>query len=103
QAARAGAGGVRNQRVIASVKTTEEIARTLRVATLADRRLNHTVRNAAPLLLPDAELALPSYALGVWLGDGHPTGARYTSDDPEIALYVEAEGLHVVPGAGRTY
>ncbi|SFP66415.1 replicative DNA helicase [Geodermatophilus dictyosporus] len=87
----------------ARVRTTEELARTVRCAT-ADRRLNHAVVNAAPLDLPAADLPVPPYALGVWLGDGTSAAAQYTSADPEIAAYIEAEGLLVAPsGADRRY
>jgi len=79
-------------RVTAAVRTTEELARTVRCAT-ADARLNHSVTNAAPLDLPDAVLALPPYALGVWLGDGTSASAHFTSADPEIAVHIESEGL----------
>ncbi|HEY5837285.1 replicative DNA helicase [Streptomyces sp.] len=54
----------------ASVKTTKEIAATLRCTNLADRRLNHSVSDAAPLDLPPAELPVPPYTLGVRLGGG---------------------------------
>ena len=50
-----------------------------------------------PLELPEADLPVPPYALGVWLGDGTSAAAQYTSADPEIAAYIEAEGLVVVP------
>ncbi|WP_366146509.1 replicative DNA helicase [uncultured Pseudokineococcus sp.] len=86
----------------AAVRTTEEIAATVRLET-ADRRLNHSVSTAAPLQLPAAELPLPPYALGVWLGDGDSAGARYTSADPEIAMHLEAEGLVVEGQTGLTY
>jgi replicative DNA helicase len=85
-----------------SVATTSEIAATLRCQT-ADRRLNHSVDNCRPLDLPPAVLPLPPYALGVWLGDGHSAGAQYTSDDPEIAAFVEADGLIVDRQTQRTY
>ncbi|MDQ1640944.1 MAG: replicative helicase [Actinomycetota bacterium] len=99
QAALVGYNGYRSQRTFASVKTTEEIARTLRLGT-GDKRLNHSVKNAAPLGLPEVPLPLAPYALGVWLGDGHSSGARFTSADPEIAMYIEAEGLRVSAGTG---
>nr|WP_243418019.1 replicative DNA helicase [Actinomycetospora cinnamomea] len=89
----------RSPRVSASVRTTGEIAATLRCAT-ADRRINHSVRTAAPLQLPDRELLVPPYALGVWLGDGTSASASFTSADPEIAAHVEAEGLEA-PLVGR--
>jgi replicative DNA helicase len=96
QAAAVGYNGYRAQRTFAQVRTTEEIARTVRCAT-KDARLNHSVTNAAPLDLPEADLPLPPYALGVWLGDGTSAEAQYTSADPEIAAYIEAEGLVVEP------
>jgi replicative DNA helicase len=53
------------------------------------------VTNAAPLDLAEASLLLPPYVLGVWLGDGTSATAHYTSADPEIAAYIEGEGLVV--------
>ncbi|QOR72907.1 replicative DNA helicase [Ruania alkalisoli] len=102
QAAASGYNGHRTQRTCAEVRTTEDIAATLRCTT-ADRRLNHSVKNAESLDLPNAQLSLDPYLLGVWLGDGHSAGARYTSDDPEIAMRIEARGYDVNRGAGRTY
>jgi replicative DNA helicase len=75
-----------------AVRTTEQLAATLRCST-ADARLNHSVSNTAPLQLPEAQLPLPPYAFGVRLGDGHSASARYTSDDPEIAMHIEDSGL----------
>ncbi|CAA9237064.1 MAG: Replicative DNA helicase (DnaB) @ intein-containing [uncultured Blastococcus sp.] len=96
QAARVGANGCRNQRTFAAVRTTEEIASTVRCAT-RDARLNHSVTNAWPLELPAADLPVPPYALGVWLGDGTSAAAQFTSADPEIAVYIESEGLIAEP------
>lgn len=76
------------------VRTTEEIAATLRCDT-ADKRLNHAVGNCEPIQLPERELSLPPYMLGAWLGDGHSAGSRFTTADPEIAWHIEAEGLRV--------
>jgi replicative DNA helicase len=94
----------RSPRVPAGVRTTAEIAATLRSAT-ADGRLNHSVANARPLALPDADLPVPPYVLGAWLGDGHSAAARFTTADPEIVLYLEDEGIRVVPSTsnGLTY
>ncbi|MEO3862246.1 replicative DNA helicase [Acrocarpospora sp. B8E8] len=89
----------RNERTFASVKTTEQIAATLRCET-ADRRLNHAVPVAKTAAFPERELPFPPYALGAWLGDGHSAGARLTSADPEIIAEIEAEGLIVTKQAG---
>ncbi|HVS67541.1 MAG TPA: replicative DNA helicase [Mycobacteriales bacterium] len=75
-----------------AVRTTKEIAATLRCET-ADHRLNHAVQVAQPLDLPfRPDLPIGPYTLGVWLGDGHSAGNRYTSADPEIGMYIEDEG-----------
>ncbi len=94
--------GHRDRERRAEVRTTEQIAASLRCAT-ADRRFNHSVANAAALNLPEKELPVPPYVLGVWLGDGHSASARYTSDDPEIALHIEDTGVEVVPCRRRLY
>ncbi|MFI6758177.1 replicative DNA helicase [Micromonospora sp. NPDC050417] len=41
------------------------------------RRPNHAVENTRPLRLPECELPVPPYALGVWLGDGSQPGKRH--------------------------
>ncbi len=52
------------------VVTTAQIAATLCTDT-ADRRFNHAVENCGPLQLPERDLVVPPYTLGMWLGDGH--------------------------------
>ncbi|SDT68309.1 replicative DNA helicase [Jiangella sp. DSM 45060] len=84
------------------IVTTEELAATLRCEG-GDGRLNHAVRLAGAFDLPDRDLPLPPYALGVWLGDGHSAAARFTSDDPEIAEEIRREGLRVESADGRLY
>ncbi|MEV0774638.1 replicative DNA helicase [Streptomyces sp. NPDC050433] len=61
----------RNQRMFASVKTTKEIAETVRCVA-SDRRLNHSVRTTAPLDLPKLDLPVPPYTLGAWLAGVDP-------------------------------
>ncbi|MGH3794826.1 MAG: replicative DNA helicase [Pseudonocardiaceae bacterium] len=90
RAARHAATGA-NRSTLAEVRTTEEIAVTLRCRT-ADRRPNHAVVNSRPLDLPEQDLLVPPYSLGVWLGDGFSHAAELISADAEIAIHVEAEG-----------
>nr|WP_262495991.1 replicative DNA helicase [Nonomuraea sp. SYSU D8015] len=92
----------RNQRTFAEVRTTEEIAATL-LCNTADKRLNHTVVNARPLELPDRDLLIPPYVLGVWLGAGHSNGPRFTTGHPEIAEQVAAESIRVESRGGLLY
>ncbi|MFC8046082.1 replicative DNA helicase [Nocardia sp. NPDC057353] len=70
----------RSPRTAAAVRTTAEIAATLRV--------DHSVRTARPLDLPPADLPVPPYTLGAWLGFG---SAALPSTDPEIAVRIEGE------------
>ncbi|OJZ72029.1 replicative DNA helicase [Mycobacterium paraffinicum] len=92
QAAGVGYNRYKNQRTFAAVRTTAEIAETLRCDTL-DRRLNHCVVNASALDLPERELLVPPYTLGAWLGDGTSAAAQITTADPEIIMRIEADGL----------
>ncbi|NED98661.1 replicative DNA helicase [Phytoactinopolyspora halotolerans] len=85
-----------------AVVTTEQIAETLRCSS-ADRRLDYAVELAKPFDLPERDLLLPPYTLGVWLGDGHSAQARFTSDDPEIADEIRNEGLRVEEHGRRLY
>ena len=102
QAAKAQYNRYRNQKTFAAVRTTEEIAATVRLDT-RERRLNHSVANTKPLALPERDLLLAPYALGVWLGDGHSAGCRFTTADPEICMHLEGEGLVVTPSTVGKY
>ncbi|WP_410724008.1 hypothetical protein, partial [Burkholderia sp. SIMBA_024] len=51
----------------------------------------------------DAELPIPPYTLGAWLGDGHSASARLTSQTDEIPGFIEAEGVRVQPRGGMLY
>ncbi|WP_228066257.1 replicative DNA helicase [Rothia nasimurium] len=65
----AGSGGGRVRTSVgAQVRTTAEIRETVRCAT-ADRRANHSIANTRPLQLPEADLLVAPYTLGIWLGD----------------------------------
>ncbi|MFF2042880.1 replicative DNA helicase [Kitasatospora sp. NPDC058170] len=79
---------------LAAVRTTKEIAATVRCET-ADRRANHSVHNTAALDLPERDLPVPPYTLGAWLGDGHSDAARVTSADPDIVRRIADEGFEV--------
>ncbi|MGI9007405.1 MAG: replicative DNA helicase [Streptosporangiaceae bacterium] len=94
-------GGTRefDRPVPPAVVTTEQIAASLRCRT-ADARPNHAVARCAPLQLSEADLPVPPYALGCWLGDGHSAGARLTATEPELVMHLEATGIDVLPQAG---
>ncbi len=86
----------------AEVRTTRELADTLRTET-ADHRLNHSVANPRPLQLPTRQLPVAPYTFGAWLGDGHSAAARITSADPEVIWHIEADGYEVNPSGRMVY
>ena len=83
----------RNQQVHASVVTTEEIARTVRLG--KEQRANHAVANALPIHGTDELLSIEPYVLGAWLGDGHSASARITCETAEIPMRIEGLGYEV--------
>lgn len=83
-----------------AVRSTAEIADTLHVLPSASRhpqaKWNHRVDVAAALDLPDADLPISPYTLGVWLGDGDSDCGRFTcsfADAPEILRRIALEGV----------
>ena len=77
-----------------ALRTTGEIAKTLRVDPSSSRHpqavWNHRVDIAKPLLLPEADLPIDPYTLGVWLGDGDSGGARITIGDKDASGMIGA-------------
>jgi len=71
-----------------TVHTTAEIAESL----LAGRQHNHAVPVASTFDLPEADLPIDPYLLGVWLGDGTSCRAAITVFDREIVDEIEAAG-----------
>lgn len=86
----------------AGVRTTEEIEATLRCQT-ADRRLNHSINNAKPLDLPEADLLVDPYLLGTWLGDGASATPRITTIDHEMVMRLEGLGFRLIPAGKYGY
>ncbi|MGE2737430.1 replicative DNA helicase [Mycolicibacterium vaccae] len=101
QAAAAGYNRYKNQRTFAAVRTTWEIAETLRCPT-GDRRLNHSVVNTAPIEGTHQEFLVPPYTLGAWLGDGTSAAAQITTADPGVLMRIEGEGLVTVASQSAT-
>ncbi|WBB64555.1 replicative DNA helicase [Streptomyces sp. WMMC500] len=81
----------RSGRTPAAVRTTKEIAETLRCTSLADNRLNHSVPTTAPLALPARRLPVEPYDLGARLGAGTSTGAAEKPHIPRDYLRGSAE------------
>jgi replicative DNA helicase len=76
------AGSASSKAMTAAVVTTEQLA-----AALGRRaRTGHAVPVCEPFGLPDADLPIPPYALGVWLGGPYTATAGLIIADPEIAM-----------------
>lgn len=77
------------------VLTTADMLDTVRVE--ADGRANYSVRVAGALQLPEANLPIPPYTLGAWLGDGTAVhGALTVGEGDEATLeQIRAEGYLV--------
>jgi hypothetical protein len=71
------------------VVTTAEMAASLRVN--ADQRLNYSIPVAAPLHGEHADLLVPPYTLGAWLGDGTSAAGTITSIDREVIEEIRGE------------
>lgn len=77
----------------AAIRTTEEIFATLR----QEERLVHAVEVAAAFDLPEADLPIDPYVLGVWLGAGEPGADQITCLDGGVIAQIEATGQQVAP------
>ena len=71
-----------------SVKTTQQIFETVMCR---DER-NHRLKISKALTLPNAELPVPPYVLGYWLGNGNKDGGAISCADPEVIVEIQREG-----------
>lgn len=80
-----------------STLTTEE----LRESLLAGAQLNHAIPVAASLRLPEVELPVSPYFLGLWLGVGSSRRSEITTADPEVLARLEIDGYEIRPRRAR--
>jgi len=69
-----------------TVRTAEEIHNTITVRN--GTRKNHAIRVCNALELPNMELPIDPYLLGLWLGDGTSAQAAITTSDQDIVDYI---------------
>lgn len=74
-----------------SVVTTKQISDTV----ISGKQSNHAIPNTLPLDLPEADLPIPPYTLGVWLGDGHTWHAAVTTMDREVLNGIINDGFAI--------
>lgn len=91
------------------VKTTAEILSDLYYGKKANgkKRFRYRVRNTAAIDLPEADLLIDPYLLGVWLGDGSSSQASVSSHKDDAAHYVrhflaQGHAVSVVDDAKNT-
>lgn len=85
-----------------AVVTTKDIAETLRAR--GGHTLNHSIDAPEPFDLPDANLTIPPYTLGAWLGDGTSAGGRICigdQDKDEMLSNLASDGWTVTPNKAR--
>ena len=80
------------------IRTTEQLAQKPQIIKTAwiRHRYRWAIECCQPLDLPAADLPIPPYALGVWLGDGSNRVNQITiheDDMDEVAAYICAEGV----------
>jgi deoxycytidine triphosphate deaminase len=91
--------GRRYGRRVAKDRETDEIGATLMVR--GER--NHQVPLAAPIDVPERELPIHPYLLGIWLGDGTSTKAEITTADDEVVANISALGYPIRKCGYGTY
>ncbi len=86
-------GARRYRGSISGVRTTAQIRDTLCIN--RNTTNNHSVDVAKCIVLPDADLPVPPYTFGAWLGDGASRSASITCCDADVELleYIHAEGI----------
>jgi phage terminase large subunit-like protein len=86
---------LREYRTAKRLHTTKQILETLFLPdswTPTSHASNHSVDITLPLQLPDADLPIPPYVLGVWLGDGRENRGHAVAhpSDEEIIRHVQS-------------
>lgn len=59
---------------------------------------NHTINTAKPLKYPVADLLVPPYVLGAWLGDGTASSGGFTTLDIHVIEKIRENGFEVPSG-----
>lgn len=75
-----------------SIKTTAEIAASLRNSNGKYQSANHSVALAVAFDLPEQDFLIPPYVLGAWLGDGDSDCARMTCAFADVQVMDEMAG-----------
>jgi hypothetical protein len=98
---------VATEQIAGSIKATTSTGNLIRTGRNRTGVYNHAIPVAAALDLPDIDLPIEPYALGVWLGDGtalHADVTQHVDDAPELVANLAAVGVvaHEVSRRGNT-
>lgn len=74
-----------------SKRTTTEIANTLRYG----KEANHMVANCKPIQWAEAQLPIPPYTLGAWLGNGRKDQASISQWDDQVLDEIRSDGFDI--------
>jgi len=78
----------RDNMIVGSVKTTQEILETLTYVSGQKQTWNHSIPVAKAIDLPEAELPIHPYTLGAWLGDGISSNGKIYDIHEEARDYI---------------
>jgi len=84
----------REKRRLGKVRTTQEIKATLGSGR-SNRAVTHAIPTTKPLCLPRAQLSIPPYTLGAWLGDGTTLNGSICSEDNGVLENIRQDGYAV--------
>jgi len=85
----------REKRRVGKVRTTAEIRDSL-ISNRVSKALNHAVPTTEPLQLPEADLLVDPYTLGVWLGDGNSANGGISNADSDKQIIDRVSGSYDV-------
>ncbi len=75
-----------------TILTTKEIINSFYTQHGATTRPNHSIDLCKPIILDKANLPIPGYVLGIWLGDGDTAGGRITTASQDVLDNIKNEG-----------
>lgn len=84
--------------ITGSIRSTKEIANSV---FYKEKRFNHAIKIAKAIELPEKELLIDPYVLGVWLGDGSRRHATIVSADYEIIENIINAGYNVTKASNK--
>jgi|SRR5271166_44062 len=86
-----------NPTIHPAIRTTEQIANTVKTKTLKYVETNHSIPCAKALSYREQTLLIDPYVLGIWLGDGTTAKGEIECADDEILTNISEAGYFIRP------